>query len=67
MKKIPIQITDENVKFINDNNLSFSKVVNHLIDKMKDDVLKLNYDALRSYPVRKSTSEHSKELLCQEN
>ena len=37
MKKIPVLVTDENIKYANDNNLSFSKIINHLLDKIKND------------------------------
>ena len=36
MKKIPIQITDENTKFINDIDISFSKFLNYCVDNFKE-------------------------------
>lgn len=35
MKKIPVQVTDENVKFMLENDLSFSKVMNSAIDNLR--------------------------------
>lgn len=35
MKKIPVQVTDENVKFMLENDLSFSKVLNSAIDNLR--------------------------------
>lgn len=35
MKKISIQITDSNVKFINDSKISFSKIVNYALDNLR--------------------------------
>lgn len=35
MKKIPIQVSSENVKYMNDNQLSFAKVLNNHIDYLR--------------------------------
>jgi hypothetical protein len=36
MKKIPIQITDENVKFLNESNISFAKFLNNCIEQFRE-------------------------------
>ena len=58
MKKIPVLVTDENIKYANDNNLSFSKIINHLLDKIKNDN-ETTLDQFRSNPIRKQ-NENSK-------
>ena len=58
MKKIPVLVTDENIKYANDNNLSFSKIINHLLDKIKNDN-EIILDQFRSNPIRKQ-NENSK-------
>ena len=35
MKKIPIQVSPENIKYMNDNQLSFAKILNNHIDNLR--------------------------------
>lgn len=37
VKKIPVQISQENVDYLNRNNLSIAKTVNSLLDKLRID------------------------------
>jgi hypothetical protein len=36
MKKIPVQVTEDNIKFMNDNNLSFSYFINLCIESLRE-------------------------------
>lgn len=43
MTKIKVQFTEENIKFLNENNISISKIVNMLIDENKKNKKSLFY------------------------
>lgn len=61
MIKIPIQITKDNEKYINDNNMSFAKTINTMLDLLREK--NINNKIINDLRVKIQKGENYNELL----